>query len=240
MIGAHSAREFKPLVDAVDRDHHRRAAFFRDRAGVHAQTTATLDHHAIAEADRNALESHYHLRQCAVRADDHRVGDVVGHLEEGLPRMQEQVVGERTARVWPLVQRTALYGETLAARFGDSAHTAAALAARTEVLVRDAIAFVNLLAIPVGGHSCAERMYHARCFVPEDPSLRRGDLPETPVAAPDMKFGTADVRARDAQRESAGARFRYRQFANFERLTRLEEQRGAIDRGHGLRSPRRR
>ena len=49
MIRAHPPREFQPFVDAVDRDHHRRAAFLRDRARVHAEPAATLDHDAIAE-----------------------------------------------------------------------------------------------------------------------------------------------------------------------------------------------
>src|SRR6185503_15248984 len=109
----------------------------------HTETAATLNHHAIAEADRNALETHHDLRQCAVRADDHGVGDVVGYFEERLARMQKQIVGERAARVRPLVQRTALDRETLPARFADAAHATATLPARAEVLIRDTIAFVN-------------------------------------------------------------------------------------------------
>ena len=128
------------------------------------------------------------------------------------------------------VERAALNRETLPARFADAAHAAAALTARPEVLVRDAIAFVNPLAVPVGRHAVAERVHHAGRFVAENPPLRRGDLREAPVAAPDVQFGAADVRARDAQRETAGPRFRHRQFTNLERFARLEEQRGAIHR----------
>src|SRR6185369_3517961 len=108
------------------------------------------DHDTIAEAHLDAFEPHHDLRECAVGADDHRVGDVLRYFEERLARMQKQVVGERTARVRPLGEGAALNRETLPARLADAAHAAAALAARSEILISDAITFLNPLAVPVG------------------------------------------------------------------------------------------
>ena len=85
MVGPEGAGELESLGELVDHDHGAGPHLPRYRHRLDAQPPGALDDHALAEPEAGSREPEEHLREGAVHRRDERIGQIVGHAEDGPP-----------------------------------------------------------------------------------------------------------------------------------------------------------
>ena len=216
VVGAELLGEGQALRQPVEHDHLVRAHILGHRGGVEPEAARALNHDEVVLL---AAGAHQALGDGAHRAVDEAqnlVGQVVGHLEDGVVGLQVVVVGVGAGEV----RRHAGL-----ARPGGAVGAPVPLAARALVAapaggdrgVHHAVAELKRAAQRVGADAVAQRVDHAGALVAHDaPALgqRVGDH----VAAPGVQVGAADPGLCDPQHDPARLRVGDRILLDHERL----------------------
>ncbi len=170
-----------------------RAHFLGHCRGVHAESARALDDDVLAQFEPGQLHAADDLRERAVHAGDHRVGQLVGHLEDGRARSNVVVVAECAIEVRWHVARVGQIRARVRAGARDPLHARATGAARVEVAPHHPIAHAQWLPGCVPRDFFAQLVHRAGHLVAEDLRIRSPELGDVEFAAPLVQVRAAHV-----------------------------------------------
>src|SRR5947207_90535 len=173
------------------------------------------------------------LREGAVHARRHRVGDRGRQLEHRVVRAEIEVLAEAALEVRPLLARDEPVRLPHRAGLEVPRETRFAAAAREEIAIGDAITERQRAPGGVRRHAVAELGDRADVLVAGVERQRSTHACVVLLAAPVVQVGAAHVRERDLDERGPGLRLGHRVFADLEGLARPVEYRQACRLGHG-------
>ncbi len=230
MIGAEGLGELEPPGNLVHHDDGGRPHVLGDGGGLESKPARALDDHAVPEAHPGHVQAVHDLSEGAVDGRHHLIGELRGHREDGAARTEIVVIGEGAVQMRkgagperPL--------DLVRAGGGLLVQTRVAAAARVEVGIGDAVAFLERAAERIGLDPGSELGHPARHLVTEDPAVVGESHGRVP--APEMQVGPADIGGGDADEHGVGVDLGDGHFPDLEGLARPEEDGGLGGGGHG-------